>query len=108
MTEAACAICSRPIVAGSERMIVVDRDISSLTHAVCFRERERAPRKPEPESASRAEDEALQSWVEETRKELALATARAREADGEAAAHATIYRRLSRYAARALHRRLAP
>ena len=104
MTEAACAICSRPIAAGSDRMIVVDRDINGITHLVCFRKREQAT-SDEPGSASRAEADfqALPAWVEETRKELALARARARHADAEARISVVaIYQRVSRHVARAL------
>ena len=53
MTESVCAICNRP-VAGSERIIVVDRDINGVTHRGCFREGDRATSEHEPGSASRA------------------------------------------------------
>ena len=103
MTEAVCAICSCPIVADANRMIVVDGEINGITHLVCFRERERATR-DEPGSASRAEADvsSLEEWVEATRKELALASARAHPSDGEAGASVvTIYQRVSRHVARA-------
>jgi hypothetical protein len=99
-------------------MIVVDHDINGITHLVCFRERQRATRGPEPESASRAEPEvqALEAWVDETRRELAFARVRARQADGQAGMNVVaIYQRVSRHVARViavaasrhrLHRRL--